>query len=537
MVRHAADSLEVLLDQPDTNAPPGWVSSDDGTVWSLAELPDPDDLYEGPLSPAPLLVTVGQPEDDAQLYLDLEADGLTALTGDQATAEELARSILTELTLSPLAETLRVIGIGEVVNEDAKVLEHLTVVDSWDGIAEDIRAWARQSHDALTDSDWPNAFVGRGHDPDHDALVPIAVVADRPPPAELGDELRACLPSAVAVVVVGDFDAAVANLRCEPDTLNFDSVDLACTPQVLDGDELADLSRIVVAADSPEEQLVMDELLGEYESLVSSNGSTTSAHQATSDDDDEEHDDSPPDFDVLVRLLGDVAVDGDRPVKPKATAVVAYIALKRSVSTERLEEACWFGSDGASHIKRLHDTMTEARAAIGSQHLPANRKGTYIAGPRLRTDLELFDWHVHRAADLEPAEAIVHYRAALDLVTGKPFTYSNAARNSYGWVDFEHYATTWEQRVAGVAQACAAMHLDLGEPAEAISMLRRIVHVIPLNSGVVESLMRAHIAHDDRVGAEKVYKEHADALVQAKLGDPADSIEELRLGLQRSGRG
>ena len=534
MVRHAADSLEVLIDQPDTNAPSGWVSSDDGTVWSLAEPPDPDDQYEGPLTPAPLLVTVGQPEDDAQMYLDLEADGLTALTGDRATAEDLARSILTELTLSPLAETLRVIGIGEVVNEDAKVLEHLTVVDSWDGIAEDVRAWARQSHDALADSDWANAFVGRGHDPDHDALVPIAIVADRPPPPELADELRSCQPSAVAVVVVGDFDAAVANLRCEPDTLNFDSVDLACTPQVLDGDELADLSRIVVAADSPEEQLVMEELLGEYESLVSSNGSTTSAHKATSDDADEEHDDSPPDFDVLVRLLGDVAVDGDRPVKPKATAVVAYIALKRSVSTERLEEACWFGSDGASHIKRLHDTMTEARAAIGSQHLPANRKGTYVAGPRLRTDLEVFDWHVHRAANLEPAEAIVHYRAALDLVTGKPFTYSNAARNSYGWVDFEHYATTWEQRVAGVAQACAAMHLDLGEPAEAISMLRRIVHAIPLNSGVVESLMRAHFAADDRVGAEKVYKEHTDALVQAKLGDPADAIEQLRIELRAS---
>ena len=36
-----------------------------------------------------------------QMYLDLEADGLTALTGDRATAEDLARSILTELTLSP----------------------------------------------------------------------------------------------------------------------------------------------------------------------------------------------------------------------------------------------------------------------------------------------------------------------------------------------------------------------------------------------------------------------------------------------------
>lgn len=530
MVRHAADSLEVLLDQPDTNAPPGWISSNDGTVWSLSEKPAPDDLYEGPLSPAPLLVTVGQPEDDAQLYLDLEADGLTALTGDQTVAEDLARSILTELTLSPLAETLRVVGIGDVVSEDAKVLEHLTVVDSWDGIAEDVRAWATQSHEALTDQGWPNAFIGRGHDPDHDALVPIAVVADRPPPQELAEALRACQPSAVAVVVVGDFDAAVATLRCEPDTLNFDSVDLACTPQVLDGDELADLSRIVVAADSPEEQLVMEELLDEYESIVSPNGSTTSPPQHGGLD-DEEQDDKPPDYDVLVRLLGDITVDGDRPLKPKATAVVAYIALKRSVSTERLEEACWFGSDGVSHIKRLHDTMTEARGAIGSQHLPANRKGTYIAGPRLRTDLEVFDWHVHQAANLDPVEAIVHYRLALDLVTGKPFTYANAARNSYGWVDFEHYATTWEQRVAGVAQACTAIHLDLGEAAEAISMLRGMVQAIPLNSAVVESLMRAHIAHDDKTAAAVVYREHTAALAQAGLGDPAGSIEHLRVDL------
>ena len=68
-------------------------------------------------------------------------------------------------------------------------------------------------------------------------------------------------------------------------------------------------------------------------------------------------------------------------------------------------------------------------------------------------------------------------------------------------------------------------------------MLRRIVHAIPLNSGVVESLMRAHIAHRDRAGAEEVYKEHGAVIVQGKLGDPADSIEELRLGVQQAGRG
>lgn len=530
MVRHAADSLEVLLDEPDAVAPPGWASSEDGEVWTLAEAPDPDDLYDGPLSPAPLMVTIGQPEDDAQLYLDLEADGLTALTGDPSVAMDLARSILTELTLSPLAETLRVIGVGAVVDEDAEALEHLTIVDSWDGIAEDISAWASQSHAAIVDQGWPNAFIGRGHDPDHDALVPVAIVADRPPPQELAEVLLANRPSTVAVVVLGDFEGAVASLRCEPDTLNFDMIDLACTPQALDGDELADMARIVVAADSPEEQLVMEELLAEYQALGTSNGSTPGGEPNGQDQQHDQHE--PPSAEVLVRLLGDITVEADRPLKPKATAVVAYLALHRSVATERLEEACWFGSDGVSHIKRLHDTMTEARAAIGSQHLPANRNGTYVAGPQLRTDLEIFDWHVNRAANLEPAVAVEHYRAALDLVAGKPFTYTGAARRSYGWVDFEHHATTWEQRVAGIAQACAAMYLDLGEQNEAIEMLRRIVQAIPLNSAVVETLMRAHLAADDPAGAEGVYREHVAALNQAKLGEPAEAIEQVRLDSQ-----
>lgn len=533
MIRHAATSLEVLLDQPDSNPPAGWTTSEDGTIWTLTARHDLDEPYDGPLCPTPLMVTVGQPEDDAQLYLDLEADGLIALVGDPAVAMDLARSILTEMTLSPLAETLRVISLGSIVNESAKVLEHLTLVDSWDGIAEDLVAWAAQSHGALTERDWPNAFIGRGHDADHDALVPIAVVADRPPPPELAEALRASQPSAVAVVVVGAFPQAAASVRCRPDSLDFDMIDVACTPQALDGDELDDISRVVVAIDSPSEQALIDELRAEYEAGASTNGSTPIPHESNG------HEPSllsaePPAFDVLVRLLGAITVEGGRPLKPKATAVVAYIAMNRSVTTERLEEACWFGSEGVTHIKRVHDTMTEARAALGSQHLPANRTGTYDAGPRLRTDIELFEWHVKRATHLDPTEAVAHYRAALDLVTGKPFTYTNGSRRSYGWVDYEHLESTWEQRVAGTAQACAALYLDLGEPGEAIAMLRQIVQAIPLNSAVVESLMRAHLANDDRAAAERVYKEHVAALDQAKLGDPPDSIEQLRLDLRAS---
>lgn len=119
--------------------------------------------------------------------------------------------------------------------------------------------------------------------------------------------------------------------------------------------------------------------------------------------------------------------------------------------------------------------------------------------------------------------------AGLDLVTGMPFTYPNAACRSYGWVDFEHHATTWEHRVAGIAQACSAMYLDLGMPTEAIGMLQQLVQAIPLNCAVVEALMRAHLTNGDQAATESVYTEHVAALGHAGLGEPADAIEQLRM--------
>ena len=158
-------------------------------------------------------------------------------------------------------------------------------------------------------------------------------------------------------------------------------------------------------------------------------------------------------------------------------------------------------------------------------------------GPRLRTDIELFDWHVQRAAALDPSEAVDHLRAALDLVTDRPFAYPNVARNSYGWVDLEHLATTWEYRVAQVASRYAELQLAAGDLDEAINLLRRLVQAIPLNGTVVEALMRAHIASGDHAGAEHVYQEHAAALSQANLGDPAGLARSVALHSVQRRRG
>ena len=528
VVRHAAGATEVILDQPDTNPPSGWDTTIDGTVWTFtgtAGIEAFDTVANDDVpSAAPLLVTIGAPEDDAQLYLDLEADGLLALIGDHDVATELARSILTELTLSPLADTIRVVAIGDLVENDVAVLEHLTVADSWDDLTDDLAAWASQSHLSLVENGWQTPFVARAHEPDHDALSPIVVVADHPPPTELAEMLRAHSPAAVAVVVVGEL-ADVASVRCEPDALYLDHLNLACTPQRLDSDELAQMAALLAAAEQPADEDSLDEPAA----VVPVNVSVPVDPTSGGDPDEPWPVNEPPGYDVLVRLLGDITVDGGAAqLRPKATAVVAYLALNRSVSTERLEEACWYGSDRTSRRKRLRDVLTEARSAIGSQHIPANTNGSYTAGPRLRTDTELFDWHVNAAAAAASAEAVLHYRAALDLVSGIPFSYPGGAGQSFGWIDLEHLATTWEYRIANIARACAEMYLDAGEPGPAIGVLRSVVHALPLDSAVAEALMRAHLANGDRAGLELAYKEHVAALAAADLGDPNDSIEELR---------
>jgi len=529
VVRHAAGSTEVILDQPDTNPPSGWDTTSDGTVWTFTgaagvkafDTAASDDVP----SAAPLLVTIGAPEDDAQLYLDLEADGLLALTGNHDVATDLARSILTELTLSPLADTIRVVAIGDLVENDVAVLEHLTVADSWDDLTDDLTAWASQSHRALAENGWPTPFVARAHEPDHDALSPIVAVADRPPPTELAETLRTQSPAAVAVVVVGELAGVVASVRCEPDALYLEHLNLACTPQRMDSDELQQVAALLAATEQPADEDSVDGSAA----VVPANGSVPVDPTSGGDPDEPLPVNEPPGYDVLVRLLGDITVDGGAArLRPKATAVVAYLALNRSVSTERLEEACWYGSDSISRRKRLRDVVTEARTAIGSQHIPANANGCYTAGPRLRTDTELFDWHVNAAAAVSAAEAVLHYRAALDLVSGIPFSYPGGAGQSFGWIDLEHLATTWEYRIANIARACAEMYLDAGEPGPAIGVLRSVVHALPLDSTVAEGLMRAHLANGDRAGFEIAYKEHAAALAAADLGDPNDSIEKLR---------
>ncbi|QYG94323.1 hypothetical protein HC251_24865 (plasmid) [Iamia sp. SCSIO 61187] len=477
-------------------------------MWTLDQTID---LPPGDISAVPLLVTLGQPDDDGQVYVDLEAEGLVSLIGDGQASRELARSMAMELLLRSTADAPEVFVVGELLDPSVtQGFDHATVVDDWDAIAADLGVWVEQTHRAIETNGWGNGFVGRGADPAHDVLAPLAVIAASAPPQGVLDALTTCRPSTVGVVVVGAVDAPATTIECRAGVVTVPALGLTCTGQMVDTEGAADIARLVRSAEAvelpwpdPDEEPEPDP--GETEG--------------------DEVDTSEPEYDVLVRLLGDITIEGGRKgIAPKPTAVIAYIAIHRSVSSEQLQDACWSEPGLADHRRRLRDLMSQCRAGVGTNHLPTSHDGRYSAGPRLVTDTELFERRVARAANLPPAEAADVYREALGLVTGKVFSYPSRARSSYTWIDVENLVNRWEVRIAGVAQQCAETYIDLGEPEAAADVLHSVTAALPLHSGLAEALMRAHAAAGNRQAVLSAYAAYIKGLDDLDL-DVEDSVQ------------
>jgi len=512
IVQHGPDHLDLFLSAPNDEPPTGWRAQAEGAVWSLHAIAPAGANETDPICAAPLLVTLGQPDDGGQLYLDLEADGVIALTGEPLSARAVARSILTELALTPLADTLEVLVVGDLAPPEVKGLDHVTLASSWDDVREDVAAWAEQSHEVLAVKHWANPFVARGHDPHHDALVPIAVIAHEPPPPDLLDLVLVHRPATLAVVAVGETRGATA-IECTPESLLINDLGLVCIPYPLEPEVLDTIVDLVDTADDSASPC--DGQLSLLEPTVLE-PSTTGPAQLLE-----------PEYDVLVRVLGDIRIEGCEPLAAKQTAVITYIALHREVAIDRLEDAVWASQANTNRRKRLANTISECRALVGRRHLPAAADGRYHAGPRLITDLELFDYRVRRAADQLPSDAAETLLAAMELVTGRLFNYRNADRASFAWVDVENWVSICELKVAAVAQRCTDLLLDLGRGEEAVELALGALAVIPTHAGLTESLMRAHAANGNRLAVQRVYEEHVGALHALNLDDAMESTSEL----------
>jgi len=97
----------------DDELPTPWAGG--GRRWSR-DLPDADRTSGAP-APYPMLVTLGTDNEDHVWLIDLEHLGTLALTGDDALAAALARSMVAELALNPWAGRVIVhtLGLGDAL--------------------------------------------------------------------------------------------------------------------------------------------------------------------------------------------------------------------------------------------------------------------------------------------------------------------------------------------------------------------------------------------------------------------------------------
>ena len=229
----------------------------------------------------------------------------------------------------------------------------------------------------LAANQWRNAFGARTRDAYRDDLVPLVVVLGEPPTDERFERVSALVTSGrttVSLVVLGEVPRS-SRIEVDGERLHLPGLGLSCRAQALPAETLERVAEVLADADDLPQQLPLIE-----EVLVTPSSLATHAP-----------DEEPA---VLVRLLGEIdVVGGRRPLTPRQTAVVTYIALHSPAAAERIEDAIWTAPT-ASRRKRMANTVSDCRFALGEEHLPFAVEGRYAVGPGVGTDLDLFQRRV-----------------------------------------------------------------------------------------------------------------------------------------------
>jgi DNA-binding SARP family transcriptional activator/nucleoid-associated protein YgaU len=517
LVQVCPDRVEVLLDEPALPAPPNWDPEASGAVWSCSR-PVPTVNGSGA---CPALVTIGS--DDANVVvLDLESAGvLTIGSDDPARAQALVRSMILELAHSPLAESVALVVVGD----DVEHLESDRVrrVDRWDDVAQDALSWARQSLQVLAAHRLSTAFAARGTDRALDGIASMVIVCSEPPASESFEVFAALAhegAAACAVVVGDDSITGATHLRVHGEVIDIPALGLACRAQGICPGAVDQVGELLTAADQPPEPMTLFD-----ERDVIQLDHSSGAYE------------DPP-SDVFVRVLGEIRViGGHKPLTPKQTGMLTFVALHDPCSVDRIEDAIW-PTPMDTRRQQVHNTASRIRSALGADHLPASADSEYRVGPRVRTDLDLLRRRATYAATQPPERAIETLRGALEFVEGPAFTYRSADRASFVWVDKEHWTSDTEARVVEVAWRMWNFCTDQGDTEGAIWAARQGLLASPGNTELTEALMRAYITAGDRAAAEDVFVSHAKALDELDQDDPAPSTlqlwEDLREGREPS---
>jgi hypothetical protein len=517
-VRVGTDGVEILLaEMLDAPAGPFRLVAG-GQAWTL----DPgaekaaEPLAVQMVAPLPALVTVGR-ADGADVLVDLEATGCTAITGQPEATEALFRSMVLELATSTWADCIDVVLVG--VDATAyETLERTTVVASLAQALPDLEARAAATSDELASHGEPSTLAARLRH-GGDGWVPTVVLCAS---ASADDEALAQLLAVageggrgLAVIVLGDVPGAGRLLYVREGVVDVSPPGITLAPAGPNPGEVADLEEILaVATDQDGVELGGGE--GSDESPVA----TIHPMPAPVED--------LPAPEVLVRVLGPVEVEGGRmPIdRRKAVELVAYLAThSHGVDDAKLKTALWL--DEQAPQASFNTTVTKARSSLGlatdgSHHLPhlADADRRYRLGPGVATDIAVIERRLAMARKQPTNAAIQTLVPALELVRGMPF---EGVRSGYEWAHADGLVTRMEAVVAEAAHLLAQLALDARDPARAEWAAREGLRASPANEVLFRDRMLACDLAANPAGVEAVMDELC-AITEAL--EPYDTLHE-----------
>ncbi|MEW6473878.1 MAG: hypothetical protein AB1679_16625 [Actinomycetota bacterium] len=525
-VQVGPEGIEILLNQAIHAEPGPFTVSAGGQVWTLPSgVADSDlDEHAGDIgAPLPALVSVGQHGDSAVL-IDLESTACTAFIGDEDAARAAFRALALEVATSLWADTLDVVLVADNT-EPYQTLERIRLASTLTEILPDIEASAAALSDALAGVSAPTTVAARLGATAADGWIPTVVLCEDP--AADPDALPQLLALAgsgargLAVVVLGDVVEAGRTLRYHDGLVDV-------TPPGV---------RLTVTGPTPKQ-------IGDIEEILTVAADRNGADPAPNDTDpmgyvqrsDAVVVNAPfvePDFDILVRLLGPVEIEGAKqPIdRRKAVELVVYLATHpKGLNDERLKTALW--PDDRAPQSSFNTTVTRARSRLGtagdgSHHLPhvVATGGIYRVGSRVTTDVVLLERHLVAARAAAPEAALRILRSGLELVRGAPLA---GARQGYEWAYAEGLIARIETLVGEAAHHLAQLALEAHDPDLAQWAARQGLLASPGDEVLFRDRMLACDLAGNPAGVEAVMDELVAA---AEALEPYDTLHPETVAL------
>jgi hypothetical protein len=493
-----------------------------GRAWTLPATVSDDDLMAagaGQSVPVPALAEVGR-IGDRQVFVDLEASPMTAITGNDEEARALLWALAYDLATNTRADDLRIVVIGDPTPGLA-ALDRVEVVSSAQEVLQSLSEEADATRAALKEVGCRSTLEARSRQP-ADPWTPTLVLVEAEAEA---DDVNLC------EITKEGAGVSVVAARPEPcdetsRRLIVDGSTVVLTPPGLTleaGGLSADLVAVagdlldIAAGDGDGGEIVEDLREAVDESTHLSPVVPLALRLPGCSDDDANN------GRLLVKVLGSVDfVGGRRPLdRRQSRELVVYLALHPGgVDEGRLKAALW--PDRAPQGGAFNEAVSRARRCLGTaddgtHHLPHVRDGLYRLSDGSATDFSLLGSAYRRARISLSEECVGSLAEALALVRGLPFEGSRG----FEWAHAEGFVARMEGLVAEAAALVAEWSLECGDNETAIWATRQGTRAALADERLYQLRMRAQAAIGDRAGIEATVDELCAVL---EIADPSAGL-------------